>query len=337
MSGFTSGAMSKAQFGHAHYQTYGKKEGRSTGTASSSAPAASSSAPAAYSSTTATQTVRPDIQAAAERWANGQATAAELKHYGDAPKTQQGFIDKWTQMAGAGKFPGEKATSPYMNQQTTPPGATTPPGTTTPPSGGTGTDTTATPGTGGSTGLPAESLPGYYDFSGAPKSKEAYDRVAGNISSPTMPTGATQTYAKGTVDPSEILTTATMGAPTTVGARTISKPTLGAAANSGTTAIGAPSAITAAGYSADTAGAAPTATGATATGLTQTVAGQAGTASTMTGATDSGAMTGALAGNVTGTLSAGSTMTAATGTTPSSALMSTQYNNLMADVDASGI
>jgi hypothetical protein len=59
--------------------------------------------------------VRADIQEAADRWASGQATAAELQHYGNAPKTQQGFIDRWTDMAGRGKFPGETATSAYVN------------------------------------------------------------------------------------------------------------------------------------------------------------------------------------------------------------------------------
>ena len=130
------------------------------------------------------------------------------------------------------------------------------------------------------TGIPEESKPGYYDTEGATKSKEVYDKVAGNIAAPVMPTGATQTYTKGVVGADEILTTATMGAPTTIGARTVSKPTLGAVSNAATTGISAPSAITAAGYTGYTAGAAPTATGATATGLTRTVAGQTGTAST---------------------------------------------------------
>jgi len=109
------------------------------------------------------------------------------------------------------------------------------------------------------TGIPEESKPGYYDTKGGDKSKEVYDVVAGNIKTPVIPTGATQTYSKGTVSADELLTSATMGAPTTVGSRSVTKPTLGAATSAATTAIGAPSAITAAGYTGYTAGTSPTA------------------------------------------------------------------------------
>ena len=87
------------------------------------------------------------------------------------------------------------------------------------------------------TGLPAEAKPGYYDTSGASKSKAAYDRVAGNIDAPKIPTGAKQAYKKGVVGTGEILTSATMGAPTSVSGRAISKPTLGAADKAATTAV----------------------------------------------------------------------------------------------------
>ena len=119
-----------------------------------------------------------------------------------------------------------------------------------------------------STGIPVESKPEFY------KDTTAGKKVIGDITAPVIPTSAQQTYTNQALDPTELLTTATMGAPTTVGQRAISKPTLGAAANAGTTGVSAPSAITAAGYTGYTAGAPASATGATATGLTRTVAGQ---------------------------------------------------------------
>jgi len=73
------------------------------------------------------------------------------------------------------------------------------------------------------TAIPVESKPGYYATTDVGK------KVTGNIAVPAVPTSAKQTYTTQTLDPAELLTTATMGAPTTVGARTITKPTLGAA------------------------------------------------------------------------------------------------------------
>ena len=91
-----------------------------------------------------------------------------------------------------------------------------------------------------------------------------------------------------------------MGAPTTVGGRTVAAPTLGSVTPAGTTTIAQPGQVQAGTYGANVAGTAAQAAGQQATGLTQQVVGQAGTALQATAATDTTAMTGALAGNVIG-------------------------------------
>jgi hypothetical protein len=65
------------------------------------------------------QVIRADIDEAATRWEQGKSTAAENQHYGNAPRTKQGFIDRWTNMAERGKFPGEQATTPWVDAPTT--------------------------------------------------------------------------------------------------------------------------------------------------------------------------------------------------------------------------
>ena len=168
------------------------------------------------------------------------------------------------------------------------------------------------------TPLPDESKPGYYHKTDTGK------KVAESLTDPKIPTAGKQTYTTQQEQAGEILSNVAMGAPTTVGGRTVTAPTLGSVTPATTSTIAQPGQVQAGTYGANVAGTAAQAAGQQATGLTQQVVGQAGTALQATAATDSTAMTGALAGNVIGSLSPASIVSAVTGTTPDEALMSKQ-------------
>ena len=144
------------------------------------------------------------------------------------------------------------------------------------------------------TPLPEESKPGYY------KDPDAAKKVVESLTAPVIPTAGKQTYTTQQEQAGEILGTSGMGAPTTVGGRTVAAPTLGGVTPATPTTIAQPGQVTAGTYGANVAGTAAQATGQQATGLTQQVVGQAGTALQATAATDTTPLTGALAGNVIG-------------------------------------
>ena len=173
------------------------------------------------------------------------------------------------------------------------------------------------------TPLPDESKPQYY------KDTEASKKVKESLTDPKLPTAGTQSYTQQQLQSGELQSNVNMGAPTTVGARTVSQPTLGAVGPAGTSTIATPSAIQSGTYTANTSGGPATITGAQATGLSKQVQAQTGTASQATAATDTGAMAGTMAGNVVGNLSPASIVANVTGTTPDEALMSKQVEELL--------
>ena len=173
------------------------------------------------------------------------------------------------------------------------------------------------------TPLPDESKPQYY------KDTEASKKVQESLTDPKLPTAGTQSYTQQQLQSGELQSNVNMGAPTTVGARQISAPLGGVAANTQTSTIATPSAIQSGTYTANTSGGPATITGAQATGLSKQVQAQTGTASQATAATDTGAMAGTMAGNVVGNLSPASIVANVTGTTPDEALMSKQVEELL--------
>ena len=140
-----------------------------------------------------------------------------------------------------------------------------------------------------STPLPDKSNPEYY------KNTDVSKQVKGNLKNPVMPTGAEQKYTRQQLQANELQSQSSMGAPTTVGGRSVTAPKLGAVGSATTSTIGGPAAITSGAYSANTAGQAATSAAQQAANLTKQVVAQTGSATQATAATDSTAMTGALA------------------------------------------
>ena len=81
------------------------------------------------------------------------------------------------------------------------------------------------------TPLPEESKPGYYSTTDAGK------KVAESLTAPVIPTAGKQTYTTQQEQAGEILGTSGMGAPTTVGGRTVHAPNVSIHPQASTTAI----------------------------------------------------------------------------------------------------